>query len=98
MASLDINQDGLDDLVVSAPAYGKGGPTGVDDYYPKDYNGRVYIYLGKSVVGISPNSEPDFEIRSREETDPFFNLGQAIKVSECNGDGKLDLIILSPLS
>lgn len=28
----------------------------------------------------------------------FFNLGQNLKVNDCNGDGKDDLLILSPMS
>jgi hypothetical protein len=75
MAALDLNKDGIDDLVVSAPAYGKGGVTDINDYYPKVYNGRILIYLGHKDTGISTNAEPDVEIRSRDETDPFFNLG-----------------------
>ncbi len=46
MVALDINRDGIDDLVVSAPAFGKGGATDIGDYYPKDYNGRIFVYLG----------------------------------------------------
>jgi len=75
LAALDINSDGIDDLVVSAPAFGKGGPTGIEDFYPKDYNGRIYVFLGRKDEGISANASPDFEIRNREENDPFFNLG-----------------------
>ena len=76
LATLDINRDGIDDLVVSAPAYGKGGPTDIGDYYAKDYNGRVFVYLGKKDVGIVKGSQPDFEIRSNnEEDDVFMNMG-----------------------
>ena len=53
MVAFDINRDGIDDLVVSAPAFGKGGPTDIGDYYPKDYNGRLYVYLGKKGTGLS---------------------------------------------
>lgn len=52
LAALDINRDGIDDLVVSAPAQGKGGPTELLDYYPKSYTGRVYIYFGVLKYGI----------------------------------------------
>jgi hypothetical protein len=46
MVAMDINRDEIDDLIVSAPAFGKGGATDIGDYYPKDYNGRLYVYLG----------------------------------------------------
>ena len=46
LATVDINHDGIDDLVVSAPAEGPGGPTDIHDYYPKYYYGAVYVYLG----------------------------------------------------
>ena len=52
LAALDINRDGIDDLVVSAPSWGTGGPTTLDDYYPKTYQGRVYIYYGLKNIGI----------------------------------------------
>jgi len=35
---------------------------------------------------------------TRAEDDVFFNLGQNLRVSDCNGDGFDDLIVLSPLS
>ena len=40
IVALDINRDGVDDLVVSAPAYGRGGPSDIGDYYHKAYNGK----------------------------------------------------------
>lgn len=52
MTVLDLNRDGVDDLVVSAPAFGAGGPTNLNDYYPKEYNGRVFVYYGKKGTGI----------------------------------------------
>lgn len=52
MAALDMNKDGVDDLVVSAPAFGEGGVSSIEDFYPKNYNGRVYIFLGEQGVGI----------------------------------------------
>jgi glycosylphosphatidylinositol phospholipase D len=98
LAALDINRDGVDDLIVSAPAHGQGGATDIGDYYPKSYNGRVYVYLGNKDTGIQKSAQPDFEIRSRSEDDVFYNLGQQLRASDCDGDGDLDLIVLSPLS
>jgi hypothetical protein len=97
MVKLDVNRDGIDDLVVSAPAHGKGGATDIGDYYPKDYNGRLYVFFGEKGKGLSKT--PAFEVRTnRAEDDFFFNMGQKLSVSDCNKDGHDDLIVLSPLS
>jgi FG-GAP repeat len=98
LAALDVNCDGVDDLVVAAPAYGPGGPSDISDYYAKSYFGRVHVYLGTKGFGIKPHSQPDFTIKMRSEEDVFMNLGQLLRVSDCNGDGKLDLIIGAPMS
>ena len=100
LAALDINRDGVDDLVVSAPSYGYLNMSAtLNDYYPKVYNGRVYIYFGKSGTGIASGSKPDLIIQSKDETvDDIFNLGLSLRTSDCNGDGNLDLLVLSPLS
>lgn len=63
LAAIDINRDGVDDLVVSAPSYGVGGPTDIGDYYAKAYSGRVYVYLSIPGLGIKRGAAPDFEIR-----------------------------------
>ena len=67
LAVLDINQDGIDDLIVSAPAFGAGGPTGIyfNNYtsrYPKKYDGSVYIYLGVNGTGIPLGASPSLTI------------------------------------
>lgn len=56
LTALDVNRDGTDDLVVSAPAYSGEPDNTTDDfnvYYPKEYLGRVYIYFGKKEIGIA---------------------------------------------
>jgi hypothetical protein len=69
----------------------------LNQYYLKDYKGRVYVYFGVQGVGIAQNAAPDYIIQS-SYYDVLFNVGMSLKVSDCNGDGKQDLIILSPLS
>jgi hypothetical protein len=69
----------------------------LNQYYLKDYKGRVYVYFGVQGVGIAQNASPDYIIQS-SYYDVLFNVGMSLKVSDCNGDGKQDLIILSPLS
>ena len=98
MEVLDINHDGIDDLVVSAPAYGKSSVTQIIDYYAKEYNGRIFVYLGKKDAGIPKGSKADFIIRSRDQSDVLMNLGQRLRIGKCNDDKYADLIILSPLS
>ena len=63
LTALDINRDGIDDLVVSAPSFGKGGPTELKDYYPKSYYGKVYIFFGKKGTGIAKDAKADIVIK-----------------------------------
>jgi glycosylphosphatidylinositol phospholipase D len=64
LAVLDINHDGVDDLVVSSPSEGPGGSTDIGDYYAKSYHGRIYVYLGLKGFGIKKHASPDFSIRA----------------------------------
>jgi hypothetical protein len=98
VVAIDLNRDGTDDLVVSSPAFGPGGSTDIGDYYAKNYYGRLHVYLGIKGFGIKKGASPDFTIKSRTEDDIFMNLGQNLRVSDCNGDGMMDLIIMSPMS
>ncbi len=75
MAAIDVNRDGIDDLVVSAPAHGNGGASDIGDYYVKAYNGRLFVYLGVKDKGVQKGSWADFIVKSKLETDVFFNLG-----------------------
>lgn len=62
MVALDINRDGIDDLVVSAPAYGAAWSDSslpLRTYYPKSYRGRVYVYYGVQDLGIASLASPD---------------------------------------
>jgi hypothetical protein len=87
-------------LAVSAPADGFFNKHAtLDNYYPKIYYGRVYIYYGVSGLGIAKNAQPDLIITTPTDTDDYlFNLGLGLRVSDCNGDGIPDLLVQSPLS
>jgi hypothetical protein len=69
-----------------------------EDWYPKSYHGRIYIYLGNLGLGIRPNSTPDFIIEAGNETHDMSSMGLKLRSSDCNGDGFKDLLILSPLA
>jgi len=64
VVTVDINHDEYDDLVVSAPTYGEFESLDIEEYYCKDYYGKIYIYLGgPSGIGSTPN----YEIMSNSE-------------------------------
>jgi glycosylphosphatidylinositol phospholipase D len=92
LTTVDLNHDGIDDLVISAPTWGNNGSVDLNDYYPKDYIGKIYVYYGKK-EGLD---KPDVEILTKSNTEIFFNLGFFLGQADCNSDGYVDLLIGSP--
>jgi glycosylphosphatidylinositol phospholipase D len=94
---LDVNHDGIDDLVVSAPTMGgSNGSKNIEDYYPKGYFGKVFIFYGsKDGLIKSPAITISTKLTKAEE---FYNLGYFLGTGDCDGDGHLDLLIGSPYS
>lgn len=99
LTTVDVNHDGIDDLVVSAPIFGPNGPSEkIEDYYPKHYIGKVYVYYGRKGEGIAQNAKADAEITTKDSGAIFFNLGFFLGSGDCDGDGFNDLLIGSPYS
>lgn len=74
----DINGDGYDDILVSAPLYDVAGQTNA---------GIVYIFTG-SAAGLS--STPAFQLSLGKATTRF---GASIAGADVNGDGYSDIVI-----
>ena len=96
METIDLNHDGIEDLVVSCPTFGPGGVSDLYDYYPKSFFGKIYVFFGTEGVGIKP--QPDIAIVSKDLNDTFLNLGFQLSKGDCNNDGYSDLLIGSPFS
>ena len=80
---LDLNQDGFNDLIVSAPSFGLQNIS---------YQGVVYVYLGNSKQRY--DNEPSITIRCQKTR--FCNLGWLLTKGDVNSDNQDDLIISSP--
>lgn len=101
LTTVDINHDGIEDVVVSAPSEGKyeqKNPkrSDLDTFYMKEYTGKVYVFLGKENQEINNDISPDYEIRTNQNSDIFMNLGTVLEGIDCNNDGYKDLLIGSP--
>lgn len=83
-AAGDINQDGYNDFVVSAPQY-SSPPSQTGDYI-----GRVYVFLGTQGGVYSQFYVNEYN------TAQLTNYGKSVASADVNGDGRNDLIIGHP--
>ncbi|KAI8803379.1 hypothetical protein BJ742DRAFT_829584 [Cladochytrium replicatum] len=90
VAAVDLNCDGIDDLVVSAPLHNATAMS---------YDGRVFVYFGRRAGPL--NAIPDLTIvptpRNRNgRRKQYSMLGEVLFSSDLDGDGCADLLVGSP--
>ena len=78
----DLNADGKNDIIVSAPYTFTEDPTHINDGYQ---SGKVYIYFGGKTISTVPDV-----VISGEKVNA--NIGFAIAADDINGDGNSDLL------
>lgn len=83
VAVVDINVDGVDDLIVGSPAYFNKDNV--------DYNGLLSVYLGK--VNSRHYTLPDIVITCKAK---YCNLGCTLTAADVNLDGHPDLLMGTP--
>jgi len=93
---VDLNLDGVDDLIVSAPAY-SFSPNEV----PVAYNatpvyrswGKVFVFFGQAKHGVDIDNTLAFYTHHN-----FAALGRSLSTADVNGDAHKDLLIGAPFS
>jgi len=93
VAAADLNDDGVDDIVVSAPM-----SEGVQDPDFRTDRGEVYVVFGRPDLGgiiDLAEGEPDVTIIAAEG---FSLLGDSMASGDVNGDGTADLILGAPFA
>jgi len=91
LLSMDLNNDGKDDLLVGAPLYiGKDSD-----------EGRVFVYIsdnsGQSQINWAKDSFEPFELKGNEEVGARFGTSIAF-AGDLNKDGYNDVIIGAPMT
>jgi IPT/TIG domain-containing protein/FG-GAP repeat protein/VCBS repeat protein len=79
----DIDGDGLDDLVVGAPANATGGALA----------GAVFVFRGGSTISSRSSAGADVTLVPEAADDRF---GRALALGDANGDGRDELLIGAP--
>ncbi|OZJ04689.1 hypothetical protein BZG36_02553 [Bifiguratus adelaidae] len=88
MAVVDLNKDGIDDLVVSAP---------FTDSKNWDMRGKVYVFWGERGQGLSWDRSSVIEVPVRGNLEKTFGFGQVLVAEDLDGDGFKDLLIGCPM-
>ncbi|NJO98095.1 MAG: hypothetical protein HC764_20600 [Pleurocapsa sp. CRU_1_2] len=94
----DLNGDGINDLVVTAPNAGIPN-TDEDSYYDSDRRGQAYVVFG---TRNSNNSQIDLDSLNGSNgfkvsgIDAANQLGSAVSTGDINGDGIDDLVLGAP--
>lgn len=79
----DLNADGIDDLVVCAPA---------NDYYGADF-GRAYVFLGGAGIASAPAAAAQLKFSGLYSHN---SLGSSLVVADANGDFIDDIVVGAP--
>ena len=94
LAVLDFNDDGIDDLCVSAPTASWNNSLPITDATPSvRFWGLVECYFGHADSGLS--TEADYSIRT---THDLTGLGMTLRNIDIDGDGQDDLVIGAPMN
>lgn len=93
LATCDVNDDGIADIIMGAPFAGRvpGSPVGG----PRTELGEVYVVFGSATLGglISiPEGEQDFTITGAEQ---WSELGDTVTCGDVNGDKIADIIAVA---
>ncbi len=91
----DVNDDNIDDLLISAPGFGLPAPT------PTIYReniGAVYVIYGgsRASLGSSINADTECDVRMYGKIDTE-EMGQGLAVADIDNDGIDDIIMGSPI-
>jgi hypothetical protein len=89
----DLDDDGVDDIMVGAP----GVTAGFD---PRTDQGRLYVFYGGDDLGESAELDLaedvyDFTVTGSEG---FSRLSSAVDLGDVNDDGRTDLVVSSPFA
>lgn len=80
----DLNNDGIDDIIVGEPGYQEG--------FAESRFGRILVYWG----GDDDTVDLVIKTAANQNSQYSWNLGQALAVGDVNGDGVDDLIFSAP--
>ena len=92
LAAADIDNDGLDDVIIGAPTAGQvGGGTSTE--------GRIYVFLGSQLTapGLATSFAPEDAFAVLHGESAFDAAGTSIaNAGDIDGDGRDDLVIGAP--
>ncbi|MGH9330353.1 MAG: hypothetical protein ACRD09_07925, partial [Vicinamibacterales bacterium] len=89
LAAGDLNDDGVDDLIIGAPSAAGAGNA-------KPEAGEAYVVFGSPTLGGTLDlgtTSPDITILGPQ---PLYRAGRAVAAGDLNGDGVADLLVGAP--
>jgi hypothetical protein len=92
VAAADVNDDGLDDIIVSAPL-SEGPEVGA-----RTDRGEVYVIFGQSALGGTIDIAAGEQQVTVIAAEGFSLLGDSIGVGDVNGDGIVDMVLGGPFA